>query len=224
MAAIIVEPVQGEGGFNIAPKEFLQALRKTCDTHGIVLIADEVQAGMGRTGKMFGFEHAGVKPDVVTMAKGLAGGFPLSALTGRAEIMNAAHAGGLGGTYGGNPVACAAALAAIDVFENDGVIERAREIGELLKARLRGMQQDDPRIGDVRGHGAMIAAEFVDPETNAPDAALTTAVAKAAIAQGVIVLTCGTYGNVIRFLPPLSIGDDLLNEGLDIIAAALAAV
>jgi 4-aminobutyrate aminotransferase/(S)-3-amino-2-methylpropionate transaminase len=138
--------------------------------------------------------------------------------------MYASHWGGLGGTYGGNPFACAAALAAIDVFENEGMIERAREIGELLKGRLAGIQQSDARIGDIRGHGAMVAAEFVDPETKAPDAALTAAVAKACIAQGVIVLTCGTYGNVIRFLPPLSIGDDLLNEGLDVVAAALSAV
>ncbi len=156
-------------------------------------------------------------------AKGIAGGLPLAAVTGRAEIMDASHAGGLGGTYGGNPIACAAALAAIDVFENDGVIERAREIGEILTTRLTAMQKQDARIGDIRGHGAMIAAEFVDPETQAPDAALTAAVAKAAIAQGVIVLTCGTYGNVIRFLPPLAIGDELLNEGLDVVAAALAA-
>src|SRR5690606_29696754 len=145
-------------------------------------------------------------------------GLPLAAVTGRAEIMDASHAGGLGGTYGGNPIACAAALAAIDVFENDGVIERAQQIGAILTGRLTALQAEDPRIGDVRGHGAMIAAEFVDPQTNAPDAALTAAVAKAAIAQGVIVLTCGTYGNVIRFLPPLSIGDDLLNEGIDIVA------
>jgi len=137
--------------------------------------------------------------------------------------MDASHAGGLGGTYGGNPVACAAAIAAIDAFENDGLLERAREIGGILRARLESLQASDPRIGDVRGHGAMIAAEFVDPETKAPDAALTSAVAKAAIAEGVIVLTCGTYGNVIRFLPPLSISDELLSEGLDVVAAALAA-
>ena len=165
----------------------------------------------------------GIEPDLITTAKGIAGGLPLAAVTGRSEIMDASHAGGLGGTYGGNPIACAAALAAIDVFENDGVIERAREIGEILVQRLGSMQEKDARIGDIRGHGAMIAAEFVDPETKAPDAALTAAVAKACVAQGVIVLTCGTYGNVIRFLPPLSIGDDLLNEGLDVVAAALAA-
>ena len=162
----------------------------------------------------------GARP--VTAAKGIAGGLPLAAVTGRAEIMDAAHAGGLGGTYGGNPIACAAALAAIDAFENDGLLERAREIGGILTDRLSDLQSTDPRVGDVRGHGAMIAAEFVDPETGEPDAGLTAAVAKACIAQGVIVLTCGTYGNVIRFLPPLSIPDDLLHEGLDVVAAALA--
>ena len=175
------------------------------------------------TGAMFASELFGIEPDLITTAKGIAGGLPLAAVTGRAEIMDASHSGGLGGTYGGNPIACAAALAAIDVFENDGVVERARQVGEILIGRLTAMQREDARIGDFRGHGAMVAAEFVDPETKAPDAALTAAVAKACIAQGVIVLTCGTYGNVIRFLPPLSIGDELLGEGLDIVAAALAA-
>ena len=222
LAAVIIEPIQGEGGFIVPADGFLSAIQDWCRANGVVFIADEVQTGFARTGHMFASEIFGIEPDLITTAKGIAGGLPLAAVTGRAEIMDASHAGGLGGTYGGNPIACAAALAAIDVFENDGVIERARDIGEVLKTRLRGMQQDDPRIGEVRGHGAMIAAEFVNPQTNAPDAALTTAVAKAAIAQGVIVLTCGTYGNVIRFLPPLSIEDDLLNEGLDIIAAALA--
>jgi 4-aminobutyrate aminotransferase/(S)-3-amino-2-methylpropionate transaminase len=171
---------------------------------------------------MFASELFGIVPDLITTAKGIAGGLPLAAVTGRAEIMDASHAGGLGGTYGGNPVACAAALAAIDVFENDGVIERAREIGDILHSRLAALQAGDPRIGDVRGHGAMIAAEFVDPTTGEPDAALTGAVAKACIAAGVIVLTCGTYGNVIRFLPPLSIPDALLHEGLDVVASALS--
>ncbi len=223
LAAIIIEPIQGEGGFVVPADGFLPALSEWCTANGVVFIADEVQTGFARTGHMFASEIFGVEPDLITTAKGIAGGLPLAAVTGRAEVMDASHAGGLGGTYGGNPIACAAALAAIDVFENDGVIERAQQIGRLLSDRLRAMQAADPRIGDVRGHGAMIAAEFVDPQTNAPDAALTAAVAKAAIAQGVIVLTCGTYGNVIRFLPPLSIGDELLNEGIDIIAAALAA-
>lgn len=222
LAAVIIEPIQGEGGFIVPADGFLNAIVDWCRDNGVVFIADEVQSGFARTGAMFASEHFGIVPDLVTTAKGIAGGLPLAAVTGRAEIMDATHTGGLGGTYGGNPIACAAALASIDAFENEGFVERAREIGELLLGRLREMQQNDPRIGDVRGHGAMIAAEFVDPTTGAPDAALTSAVAKAAIAEGVIVLTCGTYGNVIRFLPPLSIGDDLLTEGLDVVAAALA--
>jgi 4-aminobutyrate aminotransferase/(S)-3-amino-2-methylpropionate transaminase len=168
-------------------------------------------------------DEEGVVPDLITTAKGIAGGLPLAAVTGRAEIMDAVHVGGLGGTYGGNPVACAAGVAAIDAFEDDGLAGRAQEIGAILTARLSALQAADPRVGDVRGLGAMVAAEFVDPITKEPDAALTAAVAKACIAEGVVVLTCGTYGNVIRFLPPLSIGDDLLGEGLDIVAAALAA-
>jgi 4-aminobutyrate aminotransferase/(S)-3-amino-2-methylpropionate transaminase len=223
LAAVIIEPIQGEGGFIVPADGFLPAIVDWCRANGVVFIADEVQTGFARTGHMFASEIFGIEPDLITTAKGIAGGLPLAAVTGRAEIMDASHSGGLGGTYGGNPIACAAALASIDVFENDGVIERAREIGTILTDRLTAIQESDPRIGDIRGHGAMIAAEFVDPETKAPNAALTAAVAKACIAQGVIVLTCGTYGNVIRFLPPLSIGDDLLNEGLDVVAAALAA-
>ncbi|MFT3797151.1 4-aminobutyrate--2-oxoglutarate transaminase [Microbacterium sp.] len=223
LAAVIIEPIQGEGGFIVPADGFLPAVVDWCRTNGVVFIADEVQTGFARTGAMFASELFGIVPDLITTAKGIAGGMPLAAVTGRAEIMDATHTGGLGGTYGGNPVACAAAIAAIEAFEEDGLLERAREIGGILRARLESVQQADPRIGDVRGHGAMIAAEFVDPVTKAPDAALTSAVAKAAIAQGVIVLTCGTYGNIIRFLPPLSIGDDLLNEGLDVVVAALAA-
>ncbi|NLP82944.1 4-aminobutyrate--2-oxoglutarate transaminase [Microbacterium sp. CFH 90308] len=223
LAAVIIEPIQGEGGFIVPADGFLPAIAEWCRANGVVFIADEIQTGFARTGEMFASEVFGVVPDLITTAKGIAGGLPLAAVTGRAEIMDAAHAGGLGGTYGGNPIACAAALAAIDVFENDGMIERAREIGVILTERLGALQAADPRIGDVRGHGAMIAAEFVDPATGEPDASLTAAVAKACIAQGVIVLTCGTYGNVIRFLPPLSIPDDLLHEGLDVVAAALAA-
>ena len=223
LAAVIIEPIQGEGGFIVPADGFLPAIAEWCRTNGVVFIADEIQTGFARTGEMFASEVFGVVPDLITTAKGIAGGLPLAAVTGRAEIMDAAHAGGLGGTYGGNPIACAAALAAIDVFENDGMIERAREIGAILTDRLGALQTTDSRIGDVRGHGAMIAAEFVDPSTGEPDAALTAAVAKACIAQGVIVLTCGTYGNVIRFLPPLSIPDHLLHEGLDVVAGALAA-
>lgn len=223
LAAVIIEPIQGEGGFIVPAEGFLPAVADWCRAHGVVFIADEVQTGFARTGAMFASELFGIVPDLITTAKGIAGGMPLAAVTGRAEIMDATHGGGLGGTYGGNPVACAAALAAIDAFENDGMLERAREIGGILRARFESVQQSDPRIAEVRGAGAMIAVEFVDPETKAPDAALTSAVAKAAIAEGVIVLTCGTYGNVIRFLPPLSISDELLAEGIDVVVAALAA-
>ncbi|UNK71669.1 4-aminobutyrate--2-oxoglutarate transaminase [Microbacterium sp. H1-D42] len=223
LAAVIIEPIQGEGGFIVPADGFLDAVVSWCRENGVVFIADEVQTGFARTGAMFASEILGIEPDLVTTAKGIAGGLPLAAVTGRAEMMDAAHAGGLGGTYGGNPIACAAAIASIDAFENDGLIERAQQIGSILTARLETMQAADPRIGEVRGFGAMIAAEFVDAETGAPDAALTAAVAKACVAEGVIVLTCGTFGNVIRFLPPLSIGDDLLAEGLDVVAAALAA-
>lgn len=223
LAAVIIEPIQGEGGFIVPAEGFLPAVVDWCRAHGVVFIADEVQTGFARTGAMFASELFGIVPDLITTAKGIAGGMPLAAVTGRVEIMDATHGGGLGGTYGGNPVACAAALAAIDAFENDGMLERAREIGGILRARFESVQQSDPRIAEVRGAGAMIAVEFVDPETKAPDAALTSAVAKAAIAEGVIVLTCGTYGNVIRFLPPLSISDELLSEGIDVVVAALAA-
>ena len=223
LAAVIIEPIQGEGGFIVPADGFLNAIQDWCRANGIVFIADEVQTGFARTGRMFASEIFGIEPDLVTTAKGIAAGLPLAAVTGRAEIMDASHPGGLGGTYGGNPIACAATLAAIDIFENDGVIERAQEIGALLKDRLTAIQAQDARVGDVRGHGAMIAVEFVNPQTGAPDAALTAAVARACIAQGVIILTCGTFGNIIRFLPPLSIGDALLNEGIDILTAALAA-
>ncbi|WP_296197768.1 4-aminobutyrate--2-oxoglutarate transaminase [uncultured Microbacterium sp.] len=223
LAAVIIEPIQGEGGFIVPADGFLPAIVEWCRANDVVFIADEVQSGFARTGAMFASELFGIVPDLVTTAKGIAGGLPLAGVTGRADIMDAAHASGLGGTYGGNPVACAAALAAIDAFENDGLVERAREIEALIVSRLRELQASDPRIGDVRGHGAMIAAEFVDPATGEPDAALTKAVAAACIAEGVIVLTCGTFGNVIRFLPPLSIDDALLTEGLDVVAAALAA-
>ncbi|TYR36378.1 4-aminobutyrate--2-oxoglutarate transaminase [Mesorhizobium microcysteis] len=226
VAAIIVEPVQGEGGFNIAPKEFLQALRAVADRHGIVLIADEVQAGMGRTGKMFGFEHAGVKPDLVTMAKGLAGGFPLSALTGRAEIMNAAHPGGLGGTYAGNPLAVAAANAVLDVIEDEGLCERAAVVGQRIKDRLDAISQRQgmEQIGDVRGLGAMVAFEMVNDRIS-KDAApsLTNTIVAEAEKRGLILLSCGTRANVIRILVPLTIEDDILAEGLDILEASIEA-
>ena len=223
LAAVIIEPIQGEGGFIVPADGFLPAIVDWCRANGVVFIADEIQTGFARTGAMFASELFGIVPDLITTAKGIAGGLPLAAVTGRAEIMDASHSGGLGGTYGGNPIACAAAVAAIEVYETEGLVERANEVGAILTERLSALQATDPRIGDVRGHGAMIAAEFVDPATGEPDAALTGAVAKACIAQGVIVLTCGTYGNVIRFLPPLSIPDELLNEGIDVVAEALAA-
>ncbi len=223
LAAIIIEPIQGEGGFIVPADGFLPALVEWARANGVVFIADEVQTGFARTGAMFASEHEGIVPDVVVTAKGIAGGLPLSAVTGRAEIMESTHAGGLGGTYGGNPLACAAALAAIETYEEDNLVERAAAIGELITGRFRERQAHDARIGDVRGRGAMIAVEFVKPGTTEPDAALTQVVAKAAHAEGVIVLTCGTFGNVIRFLPPLTIDDTLLNEGIDVVLAALDA-
>jgi 4-aminobutyrate aminotransferase / (S)-3-amino-2-methylpropionate transaminase / 5-aminovalerate transaminase len=222
LAALIIEPLQGEGGFVVPAPGFLPALADWAKSRGVVFIADEVQTGFARTGTMFASEHESIVPDLIVMAKGIAGGLPLSAVTGRAEIMDAPHVGGLGGTYGGNPIACAAALAAMDHFEHDGLLERARQIENVITKRLQQAQATDPRIGDVRGRGAMMAVELVHPTTGEPDAALTGRVARAAHAEGVIVLTCGTYGNVIRLLPPLSITDDLLDEGLTLLLNALA--
>lgn len=221
-AAVLIEPIQGEGGFVVPAPGFLTALSEWTTAHDVVFIADEVQTGFARTGAMFASEHEGIVPDVVTTAKGMAGGLPLSAVTGRAEIMDSAHVGGLGGTYGGNPVACAAALAAIDAFEHDGLVERAEAIGTLLVDRLRTAQASDPRIGDVRGRGAMVAIELVDAATGDPDPGLTGAVVRYAYEHGVIALTAGTYGNVVRFLPPLAIDDALLGEGLDVVLEGLA--
>ncbi len=226
VAAFIVEPVQGEGGFNIAPPEFLKPLREIADEHGILLISDEIQAGMGRTGAMFGIEHSGVVPDMVTMAKGLAGGFPLSAVTGRAEIMDSAHPGGIGGTYGGNPLAVAAANAVLKVIAEEELCARAAMIGERINARLRNLaaRQDMEPMGEVRGLGAMIAVEFVtDRASRAPDAALTAAVLAETEARGLILLSCGTRGNVVRLLPPLTTPFDILDEGLDILEASIEA-
>ena len=222
LAAILIEPIQGEGGFIVPADGFLPALQKWANDNGVVFIADEVQTGFARTGTMFVSEQFGIVPDLVTTAKGIAGGLPLSAVTGRAEIMDSAQVGGLGGTYGGNPIACAAALATIATYEEDNLLERARHIGTVLMGQLNAMRAADPRVGDVRGRGAMMAMELVDPETGAPDAALTSRVHAAVLRQGVVLLTCGTWGNVIRFLPPLGISDELLNEGLDIVRKALA--
>lgn len=223
LAAIIIEPIQGEGGF-IAPAEgFLPALQEWATANGVVFILDEVQTGFARTGDLFAANHEGVVPDLVTTAKGIAGGLPLSAVTGRAEIMDSAHAGGLGGTYAGSPIACAAALATIDTYERENLTERAREIGAIIQDFFRELQQSDDRIGDIRGRGAMQAIELVESGSKQPAAALTGAIAKAAGEQAVVVLTCDTFGNVIRFLPPLSISDELLREGLQVVADALAA-
>jgi 4-aminobutyrate aminotransferase/(S)-3-amino-2-methylpropionate transaminase len=222
LAAVLIEPIQGEGGFVVPAPGFLPALVSWCRDNGVVFVADEVQSGFARTGQLFACEHEGIEPDLVCTAKGIAGGLPLSAVTGRAEIMDATHAGGLGGTYGGNPVACAAALAAIETIEADGLVDRAGEIGEVLLSRLRALQDRDPRVGDVRGRGAMVAIELVRPGTTEPDAELTGKVAKAMHAKGVVVLTCGTFGNVIRFLPSLAIPDHLLREALDLLDETFA--
>jgi len=221
LAAIVIEPIQGEGGFIVPAEGFLPALLDWCRQQNVVFVADEVQTGIARTGAWFACEREGIEPDLICIAKGIAGGLPLSAVTGRAEIMDAPHPSGIGGTFGGNPVACAAALATIDTIEADGLLERARQIERLMKDRLFALQAADDRIGDVRGRGAMIAVEFVKPDNAEPDAKLTNALANAAIATGVIVLTAGTFGNVVRFLPPLTISDELLSEGLEVIAGLL---
>ncbi|MEV5753733.1 4-aminobutyrate--2-oxoglutarate transaminase [Actinoallomurus sp. NPDC052308] len=221
-AALVIEPIQGEGGFIVPAPGFLPALAEWCRANGVVFIADEVQSGFARTGAFFASEHEGLVPDLVVSAKGIAGGLPLSAVTGRAEIMDAVHAGGLGGTYGGNPLACAAALAAIETIESEGLVDRARKIEMLMKDRLLRLRKDDPRIGDVRGRGAMLAFELVRPGGDEPDPELARAVSAAAHRQGVIVLTCGTYGNVLRFLPPLSISDELLEDAIEVLTRAFA--
>jgi 4-aminobutyrate aminotransferase / (S)-3-amino-2-methylpropionate transaminase / 5-aminovalerate transaminase len=221
LAAVIIEPIQGEGGFIVPAEGFLPALLRWCRKNDVVFIADEVQSGFARTGAMFACEHEGIDPDLICTAKGIAGGLPLSAVTGRAEIMDAPHVSGLGGTFGGNPVACAAALASIETIEEDGLIERAQQIERLIIERLLRLQAGDDRIGDVRGRGAMIAVELVKSGTSDPDAELTAKLATAAGAAGVIVLTCGMFGNIIRLLPPLTISDELLIEGLDILAGLL---
>ena len=224
VAAILIEPVQGEGGFNVAPFDFLRALRRLCDEHGMVLIADEVQGGIARTGRMFSIEHAGVVPDLITMAKGLGGGFPLSAVTGRASIMDAAHAGGLGGTYGGNPISIAAAHAVLDVVEEEGLCARAALVGDKIRARLVALAKELPCIGDVRGLGAMMAFELVtDPKTKEPDPGLTASVLTHAEARGLILLSCGTAANVVRLLTPLTIPDAVLSEGLELLSESLRA-
>lgn len=223
LAALVIEPIQGEGGFIEPAPGFLPALQAWAAENDVVFVLDEVQTGFARTGDMFAAEHEGLTPDLVTTAKGIAGGLPLSAVTGRAEIMNSAHAGGLGGTYTGNPIACAAALASIETYREDDLQQRALQIGAIVTDFFTELQQTDDRIGDIRGRGAMQAIELVEPGSTSPNAALTSAIVKHCADNGVLVLSCGTYGNVLRLLPPLSIGDDLLREGLNVVADALAA-
>jgi 4-aminobutyrate aminotransferase/(S)-3-amino-2-methylpropionate transaminase len=224
VAAIIIEPIQGEGGFIVPAEGFLPALAAWAKDKGIVFIADEVQSGFCRTGEWFAVNHEGVVPDIITMAKGIAGGMPLSAITGRADLLDAVHPGGLGGTYGGNPVACAGALGAIETMRAEDLIGAARRIERLAKDRLQVIADKVPAIGDIRGRGGMLAVEFVKPGTIEPDAELTARVAKACHEQGVLILTCGTYGNVIRLLPPLVISDELLLEGLQVLEDALLSI
>ncbi len=224
IAAVVIEPIQGEGGFIVPPSGFLPGLAEFCRAHDILLIADEIQSGFCRTGDWFACEQENVVPDLVTTAKGIAGGLPLAGVTGRAEIMDAVHPGGLGGTYGGNPVACAAALGAIETMRKEDLPAAARRIGETMLPRLRKLAAEHPVIGDVRGRGAMIAIELVRPGRTEPDSAAAAALARACHAQGLLVLTCGTYGNVLRLLPPLVIGEALLDEGLSILEDAVTAL
>ena len=221
-AAVVIEPIQGEGGFIVPPDGFLTGLAEFCRAHGILLVADEIQSGFCRTGDWFAVEHEGVVPDLITTAKGIAGGLPLAGVTGRAELMDSVHPGGLGGTFGGNPVACAAALGSIETMRKEDLPAAARRVGELMLPRLRALADAYPVIGDVRGRGAMLAVELVRPGTIEPDAAAAAQVAAACHQAGLLVLTCGTFGNVLRFLPPLVIGDALLSEGMSVLEEAFA--
>lgn len=223
VAAIIFEPVQGEGGFYPAPPDLVRAIRQLCDAHGIVMIADEVQTGFARTGTLFAMHGYDVSPDLVTMAKGLGGGLPIAAVTGRAEIMDAAHPGGLGGTYGGNPLGIAAAHAVLDVIEEENLCARATELGSRLKQKLAEIRATAPEIADIRGPGFMVGAEFADPGSNAPDAGFTNRVREEALKRGLILLTCGVHGNVIRFLAPITIPEPHFAEALEILEASVAA-
>ena len=223
VAAIVIEPVQGEGGFYVTPPGLMRRLRELCDEHGILLIADEIQSGFGRTGKLFAMEHYGVDPDIIVTAKSLAGGFPLSAVTGRASVMDAAPAGGLGGTYAGSPVAIAAALAVIEVIRDERLVERAVRLGDELRARLGRLQSQTPQIAEVRGLGAMIGVEFADAKTREPDPAFAKKVQARALERGLLMLTCGIHFNVIRFLMPLTIPDGVFAEALEILEQSIKA-
>ena len=224
IACVVVEPIAGEGGFVVPGPGWLRGLAEWCHDNGVVFVADEIQSGFGRTGAWFACEHEGVVPDIVTTAKSLGGGLPIAAVTGRAELMDTVHPGGLGGTFGGNPLACAAALAAIETMEAEGLVARAGRIGAVMLGRLQAVAATNPVVGDARGRGAMVAIELVGPDGITPDKAAAARVAAACHAQGVLVLTAGTYGNVVRLLPPLVIPDDLLEEGLGILEQALAAI
>jgi 4-aminobutyrate aminotransferase / (S)-3-amino-2-methylpropionate transaminase / 5-aminovalerate transaminase len=221
VAGVVIEPIQGEGGFIVPAEGFLPTLAEWCATNGALFIADEIQCGFGRTGRWFASEHEGIVPDLVITAKGIAGGLPLAGLTGRAEVMNTVHAGGLGGTYGGNPVACAASLAAIAAMREGGLVARAERVGDVLFDRLSQLRALHPEVGDVRGRGAMFAMELVRAGTLEPDPDLTKKIAASCHASGVIVLTCGTWGNVIRLLPPFVIPDELLGRGLDVLVGVV---
>ncbi|MBF4160491.1 4-aminobutyrate--2-oxoglutarate transaminase [Nocardioides acrostichi] len=222
LACVVIEPIQGEGGFVAPAPGFLPALAQWCSANDVVFVADEIQTGFCRTGDWFACDHEGVVPDLVTTAKGIAGGLPLAAVTGRAELMDAVHAGGLGGTYGGNPIACAAALGAIEEMRSADLVGRAREVGELMRTRLEKIAAEHPVVAEVRGRGAMTAIELCEPGTTTPDPARAAAVSAHCHAQGVVTLTCGTWGNVFRFLPPLAISDTLLEEAFDVVAEAFA--
>jgi 4-aminobutyrate aminotransferase/(S)-3-amino-2-methylpropionate transaminase len=217
LACVVIEPVQGEGGFVVPAEGFLPAIADWCTANGVVFVADEIQSGMCRTGAWFASEHEGVVPDLVTVAKGVAGGMPLAGVVGRAEMMDSVHGGGLGGTYGGNPVACAAALGALATMEELDLNAAARSIEQTMGDRLRALAEKVPAIGEVRGKGAMLAIEIVEPGTTTPDAALAGKISAACHQQGVLTLTCGTYGNVLRFLPPLVMPEHLLDEALGIL-------
>jgi len=225
VAAIIIEPVLGEGGFYAAPPELLRKLRAVCDQYGILLIADEIQCGIARTGKMFAIEHAGVEPDLMTVAKSVAGGVPLSAVVGKAHIMDSPAPGGLGGTYAGSPLACAAGLAVLDVIRDERLVERAQHLGNIMTTHLRDLQERFPAIGEVRGIGSMVAIELVkNRSADQPDADLARALVQAAGRLGLVILSCGMYGNVIRFLAPLTIPEALLQEGFTLLERALVEV
>lgn len=225
VAAVLIEPVLGEGGFYAAPREFMHGLRALCDRHGIVFIADEIQTGFARTGRMFAMEHYGIEPDLMTVAKSLAGGFPLAAVIGKAHVMDSPAPGGLGGTYAGSPIGCAAALAVLEVMQKENLPGRAERSGELMTDRLRALQSTLGCIGDVRNLGAMVAIELVrDRDPGRPDADLAKALVQRAGVNGLVVLSCGIYGNVIRLLAPLTISDEILAEGLDILERSLREV